>query len=293
MEKNIKNNLETIINCLYSSNIAYLEPETIVNIWEKNIPDKKNFINLLDNSILNNNDDEIYCNSYKFLNNINIIKKPYYITKKRNNITYCQAVFFETKNKLIISCNGLKTIKDLYYCLKFNKTDVNHLIINNENISIHNGFLDLYQLIQNYILIKCYNYIDLYPNREIVFCGHSLGGALSSIAALNLKIIKNNYKITSCTFGTPKIGNKNFTKSFNKYIKNSFVFINHDDPIPILPYSFNYEYTDCVIYMNKDNEVIYNNNINTTFNSLFCLMSKYFKTHKMLYYYHQIIKNFT
>ena len=50
--------------------------------------------------------------------------------------------------------------------------------------------------------------LQRYPNAQIITTGHSLGAALSAIAAIELKSIFNNAKVIVHNFGQPRVGNK-------------------------------------------------------------------------------------
>ena len=279
----IKQNLDLIIQCLYLSNISYDEPEDIINLWEKN-------------GEKDNNRSKLYNDSIDFINKTNIIKKPYYLSNKRDNnpIGYCQVFFFELKNYLIVSINGLKTYNDIYYCLQFfkSKIDCNDECndeCNNENI--HTGFCYFYNLLKHFINNKCNEYILNNKNKKIIFTGHSLGGSIASISALKISNNNRETDVSCITFGSPKIGDELFCNKYNELIKDSFLFINNDDPIAIMPFINNYNYTKGVIYIDE-NEEVHNENKNTVANSLYCIMLRYFDTHRLVYYYNRINKLF-
>lgn len=70
--------------------------------------------------------------------------------------------------------------------------------------------------------------------------GHSLGGALASLASID---IKNSFGITPkvITFGQPRIGNQNLANYLSEMIPKTYRVINYADIVPHLPTStFNY-----------------------------------------------------
>ena len=84
--------------------------------------------------------------------------------------------------------------------------------------------------------------IKQYPQYQLTLVGHSLGGAVAALAALDFKARRWNPKVT--TFGEPRIGNE----ALMHYIDEAFVPKNRnesnsmfrrvthrDDPIPLLP----------------------------------------------------------
>ena len=75
---------------------------------------------------------------------------------------------------------------------------------------------------------------------KVLVSGHSLGGALASLCALDIQynILDKcalSIEIVCVTFGCPKVGNKYFVKSFNKRIPNYYNFRNGWDLICVLP----------------------------------------------------------
>lgn len=102
--------------------------------------------------------------------------------------------------------------------------------------SIHKGFYELYEVIQPLIV----EYLKKKPFNRLILSGHSLGGALGLLSALNLikeELVAKD-KLLLYTFGQPRVGTKNFKDYANEilpidqyriyYTKN---VINIDDEI--------------------------------------------------------------
>ena len=90
---------------------------------------------------------------------------------------------------------------------------------------------------------------------DVVCTGHSLGGALATIAAVDLKNRKvGNDKEFSCiTFGSPRVGNKMFAERFCDSTQGrSLRFVNNDDPIPLLPSSWRFHHVYGVVEIETD-----------------------------------------
>lgn len=75
---------------------------------------------------------------------------------------------------------------------------------------------------------------------HIIFTGHSLGGALSVIAATTVagRFPDIGKRITTITFGAPQIGTTDFRKCFYDVIKHSTRVENRRDPVTELPLTF-------------------------------------------------------
>ena len=71
---------------------------------------------------------------------------------------------------------------------------------------IHQGFYNAYQSVSGYVKANIEKLQGKYPNSKIFVTGFSLGGALATIAALDIK--KAFGKVDEFyTFGQPRVGN--------------------------------------------------------------------------------------
>ncbi|XP_071177791.1 lipase ZK262.3-like [Mytilus edulis] len=81
--------------------------------------------------------------------------------------------------------------------------------------------------------------ISMYPNYEFWITGHSLGGAIASIASARLLYdgkIRND-KIALYTFGMPRVGDRQYALDHNRLVNNSWRVIHRNDPVPHYPVS--------------------------------------------------------
>ncbi|RCN33808.1 triacylglycerol lipase [Ancylostoma caninum] len=76
-----------------------------------------------------------------------------------------------------------------------------------------------------------------YPNYSIMFTGHSLGGALASLAstiyAHRNPILKD--RIHLITFGQPRVGNFEYAETHNRLVPNSWRIVHKYDLVAHLP----------------------------------------------------------
>lgn len=80
-----------------------------------------------------------------------------------------------------------------------------------------------------------------HPRATILVTGHSLGAAMSSLAAID---IKNNIEseMIVLNFGCPRIGNEEFAAYFNSLFSDAFRVVHHKDVYPHTPpRRFNYQ----------------------------------------------------
>ncbi len=69
--------------------------------------------------------------------------------------------------------------------------------------------------------------------------GHSLGGALATLAANWLKSFPEvNAKVHLYTFGAPRVGGKSFSMNATQRLDSIFRCVNGADPVPKVPVYF-------------------------------------------------------
>ena len=117
------------------------------------------------------------------------------------------------------------------------------------NCTVHMGFHRAWIHTRNRILDDLLQQILVYPTYQLNLVGHSLGGAVAALAALDLQGRGFNPIVT--TFGEPRVGNKGLVKfideRFNLKAKRAgnedntdldYRRVTHiDDPVPLLPLS--------------------------------------------------------
>lgn len=101
--------------------------------------------------------------------------------------------------------------------------------------------------------------VEKYSNYRLTFVGHSLGGAVAALGALECKARGWDPQVT--TFGEPRIGNlalmeyidKSFATDSQLNISDSYRRITHvKDPVPLLPLSeWGYRMHAGEIYISK------------------------------------------
>ena len=70
---------------------------------------------------------------------------------------------------------------------------------------------------------------------NIIVCGHSLGGAVTTLFAYSIYTIYKSNKIISCTIGSPRVGNKVFKTNFDKSSIKSLRIVHNLDVVTRTP----------------------------------------------------------
>ncbi|GIQ89417.1 hypothetical protein KIPB_011881, partial [Kipferlia bialata] len=78
-----------------------------------------------------------------------------------------------------------------------------------------------------------------YENREnkarIFVTGHSLGGSMAQLCALDMVSLFGPAAVVAYTFGQPRLGNKDFCSLYQSYVQRFFRVTNAKDPVPHAP----------------------------------------------------------
>ena len=115
--------------------------------------------------------------------------------------------------------------------LKFIQTDYPY-VKSDEDVEVHWGFLEAYSSVREAVIQTIKN--D--DHTRVICTGHSLGGALAVLCALDVQHNVPGKKVTVYTLGGPKVGNQAFTKLYNKHVPNTFRLVNGSDGVPKLPF---------------------------------------------------------
>jgi len=135
-----------------------------------------------------------------------------------------QAILLENDEYVFLGFRGTEatSIKDI-------KADANAIIKPcKTGGKIHSGFDEAF----NELAIEIQNWLNKseYTNKPLFITGHSLGGALATVAT---KKIKHEGGISACyTFGSPRVGDAEWTTNIKTPI---YRLVNAADPVTMLP----------------------------------------------------------
>ena len=98
---------------------------------------------------------------------------------------------------------------------------------------VHKGFLQTYALFQDAIIESVEK---TGQNRSVFVGGHSLGGAISTLAVAEIGQRFPDRVPRFYSFGSPRVGDNDFVQSFNRgYLGRSFRVVNTSDIVGSLP----------------------------------------------------------
>lgn len=138
-----------------------------------------------------------------------------------------------------------------------------------KQFNIHQGFADSLEAIWPELEERLQTLVS--KNYKIMFCGHSLGGALATLAAHRLAVEyqRDDSRPTPhihavFTFGQPRVGNDVFMEDVDKQLYGRYIrSVNNRDVIAMLPppnllheYRLNYVHGGREIYFNDNDEAL-------------------------------------
>ncbi|KAL8718610.1 MAG: hypothetical protein Q9225_004273 [Loekoesia sp. 1 TL-2023] len=102
---------------------------------------------------------------------------------------------------------------------------------------VHRGFKNSWEEVKDAVMSNMKKAVELHPDYRIVVTGHSLGGAIATLAAGELRRIDDHFKGTTelYTFGSPRLANKEAAVWLSEQSRLSWRITNEDDLVPRLP----------------------------------------------------------
>ena len=120
--------------------------------------------------------------------------------------------------------------------------------IDDKSIKVHSGFLGKYISLREFI----HKRVSASDIKNVVLLGHSAGGAMASIAFLDLKLSYPEIPLYAVTYGMPRVYNSRGAKWFQSYREKFIRVVNGRDVIPNIPSSlFGYRHVGQLVRIGK------------------------------------------
>ncbi|KAL8778747.1 MAG: hypothetical protein Q9213_007260, partial [Squamulea squamosa] len=102
---------------------------------------------------------------------------------------------------------------------------------------IHRGFKNSWHEVKHAVMENMKKAVKRHPSYRIIVTGHSLGGAIATIAAAELRRIDDHFarETELYTFGSPRIANKEAARWLSEQSPYSWRITNENDLVPRLP----------------------------------------------------------
>ncbi|MCY3412759.1 MAG: lipase family protein [Candidatus Heimdallarchaeota archaeon] len=122
---------------------------------------------------------------------------------------------------------------------------------------VHQGFLDAYLDIKDKLIHQIKELQEQEHFKAILLTGHSLGGALATLCALDLKIEKIAKNVVMYNYGSPRVGNSKFVDKYMKTVDTSYRIVNDEDFVPQLPPGTFFDHVPIYTLIDEGNKLVF------------------------------------
>ena len=142
-------------------------------------------------------------------------------------------------NEIVVAFRGSRNLNNWIQDIKLSMPDCPFPNAP-EGVQVHLGFLESWLFLRDEVVSSLRRLSTKYRDASLLITGHSLGGAISSLAAIDLLC---NYgfefiKWRVMTIGQPRVGNLEFAKWIDQSDIIIFRIVNQNDLTPHLPTRF-------------------------------------------------------
>lgn len=152
----------------------------------------------------------------------------------------CQAYMWQRNNSMFLVFRGTEDLMDVLIDLDVRTEPIT---IDGVTVNVHQGFHRQFFAVESQIRENITNMMNNGAT-ELIITGHSLGGALASIATYyyskTIPSLASN--ITTYTYGSPRVGDSVFAN--DQCHTNGYRIFNYYDPIPMVPITGRYEHVN-------------------------------------------------
>lgn len=138
--------------------------------------------------------------------------------------------YIPSTNQIIVAFRGSTDIKN--WITNLNTVSTSYPFCN--GCQVHQGFYATYNGVSSLVKSQVEKLMTLFTSAKIVFTGHSLGGALAVLCALDLHRTYNKFDHLT-TFGQPRVGNDKLAAYITQQLPNTFRVINYADTVVHAP----------------------------------------------------------
>jgi hypothetical protein len=160
--------------------------------------------------------------------------------------------YSERANLLFIIFTGTYNACLMGVDMEHAQKEIPNLLTYTPGMKAHRGIYEAYQSIRPKLLKIVKHFVDT-KNPQIVISGHSLGGALSQLSALDLSY----YNPIHYSFASPQIFNPLAASVFDTFVKQSYRIANLSDlvvlsPLPVMPNKDSFCHVGKLIYFQRN-----------------------------------------
>lgn len=162
---------------------------------------------------------------------MDLISKGFSNSKHNEPSNLAHVFYDKITNTIIIVFSGTNNLCLAGTDLDYSQVELQNITNYVPGIKGHQGMYSAYKIIRNKIIDIIKPALLSNNPPKLIITGHSLGGALSAICALDLAY----YKPIHYSFGAPLFFNPLGAEAFEKYVTNSYRIANLSDIVTLLP----------------------------------------------------------
>jgi len=155
-----------------------------------------------------------------------------YVAVQGNNVVICfrgtlaKGNALETLGNALTDGNILKSSPSFFL-------NTSALTQAQRNSRVHLGFNNAYWRLRPNIVAA----LQPHGGKQVYVFGHSLGGALASLCALDIRINfgRDFRSVTHIASGAPRVGDRVFCQTFESQVPNNLRFVIQGDPVAMVP----------------------------------------------------------
>jgi len=166
-------------------------------------------------------------------------------------------------NEIVVSFRGTEptSLTNWISDLSFAKTDLEFSGVSGAHV--HQGFYDAYNAVSQDVLNAVQALQSQYPSASVYFTGHSLGGAIATLATLDAAVSwgVSSDQLGHFTFGSPRVGDSTFASAFTEYVgaNNHYRVVNDDDLVPHVPMEImGFHHVSTEVWLHDNTETVCN-----------------------------------
>ena len=150
--------------------------------------------------------------------------------------TFAYVAYDSTNEEIIVSFRGTNGVDFENWATNLDWTYKDYKDVS--GAKVHGGFHEAYEAVSDEVIAAVQTLMTAHTSANIMVTGHSLGGALATLCAVDIKRrINPTVKVFLYTFGSPRVGNDKMADYImTKYPDGQYSRVTHyDDMVAHVP----------------------------------------------------------